>query len=50
MKNKIDLDKFTTKGRCISKCNREVIPLVDGPIIVCTECKRILMDKRKKNG
>lgn len=39
-------DVFTPEGMCEMKCERRVIMMPNGPVIVCEGCKRIVMDNR----
>ncbi len=47
-REKINLKNFAevnTKS-CEGKCEREVIPTKDGPVIICHGCNRIVIDCR----
>lgn len=41
-------DDFNPKGECQMKCERRVIMMPSGPVIVCEGCKRIVIDNREK--
>jgi hypothetical protein len=45
-------DDFAPIGTkdCEMKCERRVIMMSNGPVIVCEGCKRIVMDNRDEGG
>jgi hypothetical protein len=43
-----DFAPFGTKD-CEMKCERRVIMMSNGPVIVCEGCKRIVMDNRESD-
>jgi hypothetical protein len=45
-------DDFAPVGTkdCEMKCERRVIMMSNGPVIVCEGCKRIVMDNRDEGG
>jgi len=44
-----DLEKFAPVGEkdCQGQCDRDVIITKQGPVIICNNCNRIVMDKRE---
>ena len=42
-------DDYTADGFCQMKCERRVIMMSNGPVIVCEGCKRIVIDNRVEN-
>ena len=50
MNNKIkSLREFAPVGtkECESNCAREIAMTPKGPVVICTACKRIVIDNRK---
>jgi hypothetical protein len=45
-------DDFAPVGtkECQMKCDRIVLKTKSGPVLVCNECKRIVMDMRDKTS
>lgn len=39
-------DDYTPQGFCQMMCERRVIMMPNGPVIVCEGCKRIVIDNR----
>lgn len=43
------ISEYAAPGQkaCEGKCEREVVATPKGPLVICTACERIVMDRRK---
>jgi hypothetical protein len=45
----MDIDKYAPVGtkHCEGICDTKILPTINGVVVICEGCKRIVVDRRK---